>query len=138
MDPKDVVRTVEELWGAGKLDELDHYFDPAFASHSSVPGLPPTLATAKMAHQMSMQAFPDRRTEIQDIVAEGDKVAVRVRLTGTNTGGLPWFGVGANGAKVDFEFMAIYQVRDGKIVGHWGVNDLAILIQLGAFTPPAM
>jgi predicted ester cyclase len=92
-----------------------------------------------MAHQASMQAFPDRKTEIVDIFGSGDKVCVRLRVTGTNEGGVPWIGAPANGAKVDFQWISIYDVKDGKITKHAGVNDLTtLMMQLGVWQPPQM
>lgn len=133
----DIVRRVEELWDAQKLDELDGYFAPGFAPSSAVPMLPKGLEGAKMAHQMSMQAFPDRKTEIVDIFAQGDKVCTRLRVTGTNKGGLPWLSVPANDKKVDFEWISIYEVKGGKVANHWAVNDgITLLTQLGAMKPP--
>ncbi len=139
MDNKEVVRAVEEAWDGQDLDALDQYFAPEFDnSTSAVPGLPPGLAGAKMAHQGAMQSFPDRKVNIEEIVGDGDTVAIRTRITGTNDGGFPLFNVPANGAKIDFPAVGIYRLRDGKIVGHWGLNDaLTLMMQLGAIQPPA-
>lgn len=136
---KEIVRKMEEAWDASRLDELDKYFAPDFRSDAGIPGMEPTLASAKMAHQASMQSFPDRKVEIKDMVAEGDKVAVRLQVTGTNQGGVAWFGAPANGNKIDFEAISIYTLKDGKIVGHQAVNDGAtLLFQVGAWSPPQM
>ena len=139
MDNNDVVRAVEEAWDGQDLDALDQYFAPEFDnSTSAVPGLPPGLAGAKMAHQGVMQSFPDRKVNVEEIVGDGDTVAVRTRITGTNDGGFPLFNVPANGAKIDFPAVSIYRFRDGKVVGHWGLNDaLTLMMQLGAIQPPA-
>jgi predicted ester cyclase len=136
---KDVVRKVEEAWDRQDLDALDQYFAPEFDnSASGVQGLPVGLAGAKMAHQGSMQSFPDRKVQIEEIVGEGDTVAVRARITGTNQGGFPLFNVPANGAKIDFPAVGIYRFQDGKVVSHWGLNDaLTLMMQLGAIPPPA-
>jgi predicted ester cyclase len=139
MDPVETVRTVEDLWNTNRIDELDAYFAEDFAPHSGMPMLPPGLAGAKMAHQGSLVAFPDRNVEILDIFAseKGDKVCVRCRITGTNLGGMPFLGAPTgDGKKIDFEFIGIYELRDGKIVDHWGVNDaLTGAMQLGGFAP---
>jgi predicted ester cyclase len=135
---KDVVRHVEEAWGTNDLDALDQYFAPDFDnSQSAMPGVPAGLEGAKMAHAMSMFSFPDRRTEIVDLIAEGDTVVVRIRMTGTNQGGFPAFAVAANGNPVDIQYVGIYRLRDGKIVQHWGLNDvMSLLMQLGAIPVP--
>jgi predicted ester cyclase len=136
-DPVQVVRTVEGIWDSGKLDELDDYFASDFRSEATMPGLPPGLEGAKMAHQGTMQAFPDRKVEILDVFGSGEKVAVRCRVTGTNKGGVAAFGVPANGKKIDFEWFSIYTVRKGKIVGHAALNDgMTLLTQLGAIPAP--
>ena len=91
-----------------------------------------------MAHQGVMQAFPDRKVEIVDVISEGDRVFVRTRVTGTNQGGFPLLGVPANGNPIQIEAASVYRLRDGKIVEHWGMNDgLMLAMQLGAFPPPA-
>jgi len=127
------VRSIEEAWDAGKLDQLDQYFAEDFDnSRSSVPGLPTGLAGAKMAHQGSMQSFPDRRVEILDVIAQGDRVFVRNRVTGTNQGGFPPFQVPANGKPIDIESWSVYRFEDGEVVEHIGMNDaLTLLMQIG-------
>lgn len=133
---KEVVRKIEEAWDAGRLDELDQYFAPGFRSHASAPGSPPGLEGAKMAHQMAMAAFPDRKMRILDLVAEGDKVLVRTELTGTNKGGLPWLGVPANDRQIKIEAWSVYRLEDGRVIEHWGLNDVyALSIQLGVLQP---
>ncbi len=136
---KDVVKAIEEAWDSGKVDELEQYFAPNFHSHSAVPGMPQNHETRTMIHSMSMGAMPDRKVEIQDIVAEGDKVVVRCRTTGTNSGGFPWLGAGANNSPVDIEWISIYRLEKGKVVEHWGINDgITLLAQTGAWAPPPM
>ena len=130
---KNVVRQIEEAWNANQLDKLDALFVPGFIQHAAVPGRPATLDNAKQMHQMSMQAMPDRKAEIVEMIAEDAKVAVRVRITGTNTGGFPWLGIPANGNKVDIEWISIYTLKDGKVTEHRAVMDImGLMQQLGA------
>jgi predicted ester cyclase len=101
--------------------------------------MPATFDTFKMAHNMSMAAMPDRKVEILDTLAEGDKVVVRCLMTGTNTGGFPAFGAGPNGGKIEVEWISIYRLEGNKIAEHWAVLDyMAILTQIGAWAPPPM
>ena len=131
---KALVGRVEEAWGSGNLDALDELFAPDFDnSASAVPGMPGGLAGAKMAHQMSMQSFPDRVLHIDDMIAEGDRVVVRGHVTGTNQGGVPWVGVAANGNPIEVMYISIYRIADGKIAQHWAQNDImGLMQQLGA------
>ena len=134
-----VVRAIETAWDANTLDALDGHFAPAFANpQSGTPGLPGGLAGSKMSHSGVMAAFPDRHVEILDTVAEGARVFVRMRVTGTNTGGAAFLGQPeANGAKIDFEMWSLYRLQDGKVVEHWGLNDgITGMIQVGGLKPP--
>jgi predicted ester cyclase len=138
-DNSEIVRRIEEAWDRNDLDALDQYFAPDFDNtQSGTPGLPPGLAGSKMAHQGVMAAFPDRKATILDLVADGDKVSVRSRVTGTNTGGAAFLGAPEpNGARIDFEIWSLYRLRDGRVVAHWGINDgLKAMMQVGSLTPP--
>ena len=140
-DNKKTVLLVEEAWNRSDLGALDEHFSPKFDNSASLPpGLPPGLETAKMLHGMSMQAFPDRSVQPVEVIGEDNKVMVRSRVTGTNKGGVPWFGADANDAKIDFEFVSVYEFdKKGKIVAHRGMNDAYLLgVQLGVITPPPM
>ena len=140
-DNKKTVQLVEEAWGRGDLESLDQYFSPKFDnSQSAPPGVPIGLEMAKQMHGMSMQAFPDRKTEVVELIGDGNKVVARTRTVGTNKGGVPWFGAPANDAKVDFESVSIFTFdKKGKIIGHYGLNDAYKLgLQLGVITPPQM
>jgi predicted ester cyclase len=137
---KEIVRKVEQLWIDGKLDQLDQYFGTGDHSHDRPPFLPQGLAGAKMAHQGAKKSFPDRKLEIKDIIAEGDKVFVRSAFSATYMGGVPGIDVPAGGKRVEnIDSWSVYRLKDGKIVEHWGINDgFAIAMQVGAIKMPAM
>ena len=136
---KEIVRKIEDAWNRNATDELDQYFAPDFNAHSNVPGMPPGLQGAKMAHGMVSQFLADRKSEIQEVLADGDKVSLRVRITGTNTNGVPWLGADANGQPYDFESWSVYTIRDGKVTEHRGINDVYLFgVQAGAIKPPVM
>ena len=134
----EVVRKIEEAWDGQRLGELDQYFAPGFSNtQSATQGVPAGLEGSKMAHQGVMQSFPDRKVQILDVVEGGDRVFVRNRVTGTNTGGFAPFGVPANGNPFDIEAWGVYRFENSKVVEHWGMNDAFMLgIQLGAIPAP--
>lgn len=135
---KQLVVRVEEAWAANDLDALDALIAPDLVSHDAIPGMPPGLAGAKAAHTMFMASFPDRQVTIEDVVADGDRVAVRTTVRGTNTGGVPFLNVPANGRKIEIGSISVYRVAGGRVVEHWGLNDAtALMMQLGAIQPPA-
>jgi predicted ester cyclase len=130
---KELILRVEEAWNRGDLDALDEFFAPDVVSHAAVPRLPRGLSGWKQAHRQMLAAVPDRQVTIEDMIAEGDRVVVRARLTGTNLGGLPWAGVTPNGNRIDMEYITIYRIDGGKIVECWALNDMMTLIgQIGA------
>jgi predicted ester cyclase len=136
---KSVVRAIEQAWNTNDTSSLDNLFASHYHNHAGIPGMPTDLATAKMAHGMTMQAFPDRNVELLDIVADDDRVVIRTRVTGTNSGGAFWLGAPANDRPIDFESWAMYRLEDGKVVESWGLNDgMSALIQLGTWEPPPM
>jgi predicted ester cyclase len=74
--------------------------------------------------------FPDAKEEIADTVVEGQKVAVRVRFRGTQSGFLGRYA--PSGRTVESEYLAIYRVENGMIVEAWAEWDnLSTLRQLG-------
>lgn len=136
---ENIVRKLEEAWNKGDFKTIEKLHASDFNSHAGVPGMDANVETAKMIHGMTMGAMPDRNVEVQDIFSAGDKVVVRCRMTGTNSGGFPWFGAPANGNKIDAEWISIYRLENGKIAEHWGVVDgLTVLTQSGGWTPPPM
>ena len=135
-DAKDLVRRLEEAWAANDLATVDELLAPDLVSHDAPPGVPQGREGAKAAHQMAMTSFPDRRMTIEDVVGNGDRVAVRTTIRGTNTGGVPWLGVPANGKQVEIESISIYRVANDRVIEHWGQNDVGrLMMQLGVSAP---
>jgi steroid delta-isomerase-like uncharacterized protein len=133
---KKLIRRYQEAYNSGRLEELDQILAPNLISHNLLPGLPAGLAGAKMAHQGSLAAFPDVKTTIEDLVAEGDKITVRGTVTGTNTGS--FMGAPPTGKSFKVATMSIFRVVNGKIVEHWGLIDgMSVSQQLGLMPLPA-
>ena len=83
---------------------------------------------------MFIKGFPDFHETIEDIIAEGDKVWVLEKVTGTHKGEWNLFGItlAPTGKKITFTAVWIYRIVDGKIVERKSVIDmLAFLQQLG-------
>jgi len=71
--------------------------------------------------------FPDLRVTIQDMLAEGDRVAVRTTWTGTHQG--PFLGVPATGRHVDGAGMGLYRLAGDRIAEQWVTEDMTALMQ---------
>lgn len=81
-------------------------------------------------------AFPDLRIEIEDLVAEGDKVLAYITMRGTHRG--EFQGIAPTGRSFEAKAMHLFRIRDGKAVEHWAVReDLPMLLQLGQRLVPA-
>ena len=98
------------------------------------PGLPFEVrgpAGVKQLHDALMPAFPDMKLPLEDFVAEGEKVLVRLRVQGTHTGA---FGdMAATGRKIDIGVLDLFQIRGGMLIEHWALLDnLGMMKQLGA------
>lgn len=70
--------------------------------------------------------FPDTHYEVEDIIAEGDKVVVRWKLLGTHEG--EFRGIAPTGRSISMNGIAIYRVEGGKLRERWVVYDLFGLI----------
>ena len=94
-----------------------------FRDHEMPPNTPPGPESAIQLRAMLHQAFPDLRVSLEDMVAEGDLVAVRARWTGTHRGVLPMLPVPVSNRAFAFSGMVFWRIRDGKIVGRWATID---------------
>jgi predicted ester cyclase len=126
-----VRRYFSEVWSQGRLEVLDVLLAPDYVNHTpSTPDPPPGPAGLKPIVAAFRAAFPDLRFTVEDVLADGDRVAVRVRMEGTHTG--PLFGIAPTGRRVRVEQMNIERFRGERIVEHWRVTDeLSLMKQLG-------
>jgi steroid delta-isomerase-like uncharacterized protein len=130
---KKIVRRYQEIYNSNDLDALTEVVSEEILTPRIMPGIPTGIEGAKAAHQIMLTAFPDYQTVIDDLVAEGDKVAARITMSGTHRGS--FMGIAATGKHVLFTGMYIARIADGKIVEHWGEEDaVSLLQQLGALS----
>lgn len=127
---KTIVRRYQEIYNSNELDGLAEVVSDDLLTPNIMPGIPPGLEGAKAAHRLMLAGFPDYQTVIEDMLAEGAKVAARIKMTGTNTG--EFMGIPATGKRVEFTGIYIARISNGKIVEHWGEEDsVSLLQQLG-------
>ena len=127
------VAAFEEYWRTGDPDVLDAVLADTFISHG--PSQPPDRENLKHFIPAFRSAFPDLQFTLADLLAEGDKVVVRLLLRGTHQGEL--MGVTATGKPIAVTEMHIVRVAGGKIVERWVQWDaLGLLQQLVAIPAP--
>ncbi|HZR98274.1 MAG TPA: ester cyclase [Chloroflexota bacterium] len=105
-----------------------------FVAH--VPGAPPLDNEAWKAFIAAFVAgFPDFRLTIEDVIAAGDRVAVRWVFQGTHQG--EFHGVPPAGRPVSVAAMEVNRMADGKVAEHWVLLDLlGLMQQVGAIPAP--
>lgn len=133
---KDVVRAFNDAVNARDWARLDALVAPGFVRHSSAAPPVRSLAELKRYLHSEFEIFPDGRETIEDIVAEGDRVAVRHRFSGTQHGQMGPYP--PSGREMRADYLAIYRLADGRLEEAWVEWDnLTGLAQLGHFRPPA-
>ncbi|CAN5728669.1 ester cyclase [soil metagenome] len=133
---KEVVRRFWGVWEEGNIGLVDELLAPDYVNHSpGMPGQPAGPDGVKAIVSMFRSGMPDLKVVIDDMIAEGDKVAVRYTIEGTHEGDL--FGVPPTGHRVSIESFTVERVSDGRIREHWRVTDtLDMMQQLEAIPTP--
>jgi steroid delta-isomerase-like uncharacterized protein len=130
-------RFYEDVMVGGDLDALDQILTSDFVDHEEgPPGTPDGIEGVKFFVSMFREAFPDIQVSIDDVMEDGDRVAVRATMTGTHDGEL--MGVPPSGNRVRLEMIDIVRVEDGRCAEHWGAADnLSLMQQIGAIPQEA-
>jgi steroid delta-isomerase-like uncharacterized protein len=133
---KAIVRAIpEKLINSGNLDAADQYFAQDFVDYTAPAGSPSGLAGFKAYVTTLRSAFPDLHFTVEDMVAEGEKVVVRLTARGTMKG--DFLGMKATGKTATWQELHIARLAGGKLVEHWATIDLlGALQQLGLVATP--
>ena len=102
-----------------------------------VPGQPePLLGPAGYLNIINMMrsGFPDIRWELEEMVAEKEKVAARFTMRGTHQG--TFFSVPATSRTIEVTAVNFYRFSDGQIIEEYGQPDLLSLLQQIGAVPP--
>jgi steroid delta-isomerase-like uncharacterized protein len=130
-DNKALVRRFYDVFYNGRdQGAIEKFFAADYVHH------PADLPSRRMDYEefrnrevRFLNAFPDLIRDIEDEVAEGDRVSVRSLLTGTQKGDLP--SLPARGKKIEVRSIVIYRIADGKIAEGWECYDsLSMMMQL--------
>src|SRR5688500_170100 len=127
---KHIVWRYQKIYNSNDLDRLTEVLSEDLLTPNIMPGIPHSLEGAKSAHRIMLAGLPDYQTVIEDMIAEEDKVAARIRMTGTHTG--EFMSIPPTGTWISFTGIYIVRIANGKIVEHWGEEDsVSLLQQLG-------
>jgi len=132
---KEIVRRYQEAYNTNNLDALDAVVAADIKTPNMLPGFPPGLEGVKQLHRLTIDAWPNAHTHIEDLIAEGDTVVARVTCSATPH--KEAFGVPANGKSFSISGHYLVRIANGKIVEHFGVEDaLGIMQQMGLMPAP--
>jgi steroid delta-isomerase-like uncharacterized protein len=124
-----VKRFIDEVFGMGLVDSVDELVAPEFVSHTfrfTDDGRTKLRAATERIHA----ALTDVDFAVEDLIAEEDRVAVR--LTASATVIDEFMGVPAAGKRYEIGEIHLFRVADGRIVEHWHQYDgLGLTRQLG-------
>ncbi len=122
---KAAVRRILEAFNTGNTRLIDQVSQPAVLDYDTCPGLENIGGTANIKQQVTMlrEQFPDLHFEEELIIAEGNMVFMRWRLTGTHKGSL--FGRPPTGKQISHHGHEIVMLDDkGLILEHIDTNDI--------------
>lgn len=130
-----IQRAYDELWNERNIDVVDELVTEDFLNHAAPPDRQRGRPGLKDVVRMFEVAFPDFRYEVEDVISEGEKVAVRDVFRGTHEG--DFMGIPATGERVTMEAIHIYRLSEGKLAEHWVArDDLGMMQQLGVVAAP--
>lgn len=133
LDNKVIIQCLyEEAWNNRRFELLDLLLSPSHALHG-----PPAVSGAAVGPEVYKQvmllytsAYPDLCFRIEEMIAEGEKVACYWTMTGTHRG--DFLGIPATGKKVSLDGITIHHVTDGKIMDTFvGMDNWSLMHQLG-------
>jgi predicted ester cyclase len=117
----DLARRFYSLINGGPAEQWRVAFAPTWVATPPLPSNPDQLSGYEQVISAFRAGIPDLKVEQVEVVANDDVVAVRSRVTGTNTATL--FGKPPTGKAVSFTAMDIHRIKDGKIIETWHVED---------------
>jgi steroid delta-isomerase-like uncharacterized protein len=130
-----VRRYLDEVWNKGNVNIYDEVMAPTYARYMNTSGAYLDREGQKQRISGIRKAFSELYLVLEDMMAEGEKVTIRVTLHGRHTGN--FMGVPATGKEVAIGAIDILRLVDSKVVEHWGVMDtFGLMQQLGVVSPP--
>ncbi|MEV8568238.1 flavin reductase [Streptomyces sp. NPDC051322] len=128
------IRSVwRSAWDRGQVDTLDELLSPTYVRRRGPAGVPQDRAGFKESIRAVRAAFPDLRTEIEDIVEEGERLAIRWRSTGHHSGA--FLGVPPTGRPVEVSGATFARFDGSAVAEEWVTFDSRHMLEaLGIIT----
>ncbi|MFK8905673.1 ester cyclase [Streptomyces sp. YS-3] len=116
------LRYIEAL-NTHKFDGMDEFIN----DRTTLNGEPATRDTLIAVQKADVDAVPDLRWELKELLLDGDRLAARLINTGTPV--KEWLGVAPTGASFAIVEYAIYQVRNGRFIHMTALHDAGELLR---------
>ena len=129
-----VRRFVAEIFVGGHTDAVDELVAEDFVPHSW-PSTGDGRGDLKRAIERVGDGLADPEFTVEDLIAEGDRVAARLSTSATHVG--EFMGRPATNKRYTLEEIHIFRLRDGQVIEHWHVFDRMALMQQLGIKPPA-
>src|SRR5258708_37130026 len=126
-----VQRFYEEVINQRNLAALDQFVSPNAVNHTVPSGLPQGPSQFLSLH---LNAFPDIKATVEDLLADGDKVVALVSLRGTQQGAFR--DVSPTGKPITVMAINIFRIVNGKMARHWGLSARPTALRTLAVLPP--
>lgn len=124
-----------EACNSHDIDRIMDFFHPDIVHHARLSDY--TKDGIAFVYKSTLEAFPDLRWNVLDIIAERDRIAALIRYEGTHRG--PYLHSTNTGRRVSFLSINIARIADGRFIEHRGVLDeLHLLTQIGALPEPLL
>ena len=129
-------RIYEEIWNQGKFDVVDEIISPDYVGHlPTPPGAPSGREELRWLIQAYRTAFPDIHVQVEDQIAEGDKVLTRITIQGTHQG--PLMNIPPTNKQVTVTALVLTRFKNGQNVEGWAELDrLGLMQQIGVAPAP--
>ncbi|WP_316809907.1 ester cyclase [Pedobacter heparinus] len=122
-------RFYKQVYVEWNMKMADEMLSPNFVSHDWRQSLGKGPKAFRNYYSVFNKAVPDAKYEVQDILADGDRVAVRWEMHGTYQRAFPGIDIPAAGQAVTLKGVAIYRVENNKLMERWVVSDLYELLK---------
>lgn len=126
-------RFFQEVVSEGRLDVIPELVEEGFVEHEAMPGAPEGRASVGWFVTAFRTAVPDLRVEVEDLIAEDDRLVARSTWSGTHEGEL--FGMPATGKPFAMGVIDIVRFEGDRVVEHWGITDVAGMMQQVGLAP---
>ena len=129
-----VIRKMFDMFESGANANVDQVFAANWVNHD--PSLPPLQGLEGAKQLIGLwSGVSNRKVVIEDSVNDGDRVAIRFRLSGTHSGDL--MGIAPSGRMVNVTAMGLFKIVGGKLTDNWvNFDALGLLQQIGAVPMP--